>query len=215
MADYASRLHHRNQQYEHRPKESPPTQRLQGAEVLSSLAFQMLMYFNALYFPVWLLLIVFTTKEAEFPFIFSDFIGLILYSMLLPLEAIRLYLGHRGNLNESSPSLTSFLIASGLFEMPLLLIVMLRNSSLAFEAIANSILMVFLLSKGVFHDTITGPITMTIICLMQLAAGGIFLGFRAIVHLNRERSLRFQLLYQGLLHDEMQDLDLPQQESRF
>eukprot|EP00045_Choanoeca_perplexa_P000207 m.13352 g.13352 ORF g.13352 m.13352 type:complete len:191 (-) comp10146_c0_seq4:167-739(-) len=190
MADYASRLHHRNQQYEHRPKESPPTQRLQGAEVLSSLAFQMLMYFNALYFPVWLLLIVFTTKEAEFPFIFSDFIGLILYSMLLPLEAIRLYLGHRGNLNESSPSLTSFLIASGLFEMPLLLIVMLRNSSLAFEAIANSILMVFLLS-------------------------GIFLGFRAIVHLNRERSLRFQLLYQGLLHDEMQDLDLPQQESRF
>lgn len=85
-------------------------------------------------------------RGAQFPFLFSDIIGIILYPMLIPLEVIRLYLGHRGNLGESSPSLTSFLIASGLFEFPLLLIVMLRSSMVAFEAIANSLLMVFLLS---------------------------------------------------------------------
>ena len=40
-------------------------QAMTGAEVLSSLALQMLMYFNTLYSPVWLLLIAFTTFEPE------------------------------------------------------------------------------------------------------------------------------------------------------
>jgi hypothetical protein len=89
----------------------------------------------------------------QFPFVFTDIIGLIIYTMLIPLEIVRLYLGHRGNLSESSPSLTSFIIASGIFELPLLLIAMLRSSMVAFEAIANSVLLIFLLSAyatGIF-----------------------------------------------------------------
>eukprot|EP00730_Choanoeca_flexa_P004032 TRINITY_DN11581_c0_g1_i10.p2 TRINITY_DN11581_c0_g1~~TRINITY_DN11581_c0_g1_i10.p2 ORF type:complete len:189 (+),score=10.25 TRINITY_DN11581_c0_g1_i10:1079-1645(+) len=162
-----------------------------GAEVLSSLGLQMVLYFNTLFSPVWLFVVIGASYEDKFPFVFSDIIGLIIYPMLVVLESLRLYMGQRGNLAESTSAITGFVIASGLFELPLLIIVMLRAGMNAFEAIVNAMLGVFLIA-------------------------GISLGVRALAALNKERSLRFQLLYQGALFDELQDLDdVPAQESRF
>jgi hypothetical protein len=81
----------------------------------------------------------------QFPFVFTDIIGLAVYCLVIPLEFVRLLLGYRGNLLESAPALTSFLIASVFFELPLLVIAFLRNGLVVFELCANLVLAAFLL----------------------------------------------------------------------
>ena len=90
-------------------------------------------------------------------------------------------------------------MATGLFEIPLLLVAMLREGMVAFELIINSLLMIFLTCKG-RHSYIS------VFAFDIFVAVEVILALLALSHINRERSYRFQLLYQGLMLDELNDL---------
>ncbi|EDQ92571.1 uncharacterized protein MONBRDRAFT_5230 [Monosiga brevicollis MX1] len=81
--------------------------------------------------------------EAQDPVFFTSIVGVVLYALVIPIEMIRLYLGYRGNLSESVIALTSFLIASAVFEFPLLIFILLRNEVVPFEMASDVVLLIF------------------------------------------------------------------------
>ncbi|XP_054033265.1 transmembrane protein 17 [Dryobates pubescens] len=93
-----------------------------GNEILSSLPLQMALYFNVYYFPFWWLstVVMLCLKYQALP----DYCKFILVTVVLLgslVEAIRLYLGYMGNLQEKVPELAGFWLLSLLLQLPLIL----------------------------------------------------------------------------------------------
>ncbi|TKS73212.1 Transmembrane protein 17B [Collichthys lucidus] len=90
--------------------------------VLSSLPLQMSLYFNMWFFPLWWIseIVMLQLKYPALPDYYKFILVTILIMMTL-IEAIRLFLGYAGNLQEKVPELAGFWLLSILLQFPLIL----------------------------------------------------------------------------------------------
>uniref|UniRef100_A0A3B3SSQ8 Transmembrane protein 17 n=1 Tax=Paramormyrops kingsleyae TaxID=1676925 RepID=A0A3B3SSQ8_9TELE len=91
-------------------------------DVISCLPLQMSLYFNAYYFPLWWVseVVVLHLKYPALPDYYKFILITVLILMTL-IEAIRLYLGYAGNLQEKVPELAGFWLLTLLLQFPLTL----------------------------------------------------------------------------------------------
>ncbi|XP_069089151.1 transmembrane protein 17 isoform X1 [Pleurodeles waltl] len=121
-------------------------------DVVSSLPLQMSLYFNAFYFPFWWLcdVVILQLKYSILP----DYYKFILVTVLILvslIEAIRLYLGYTGNLQEKVPELAGFWLLSLLLQLPLVLFLLLNEGlePQPLERATNIVFALFLLFQVV------------------------------------------------------------------
>ncbi|KFO84378.1 Transmembrane protein 17, partial [Buceros rhinoceros silvestris] len=97
-------------------------------EIVSSLPLQMSLYFNVYFFPFWWLITV-VMLHLKYPAL-SDYYKFILVTVLMlasAIEAVRLYLGYMGNLQEKVPELAGFWLLSLLLQLPIILFLLFNN----------------------------------------------------------------------------------------
>ncbi|XP_036382124.1 transmembrane protein 17A [Megalops cyprinoides] len=119
-------------------------------EVASHLPLQMLLYFNAFYFPFWWLSEVFTL-DVKFDLLPRYYQGLLVtgIALLTVFEGLRLYLGYVGNLKEKVPELAGFWLLTFLFQLPILLFFLTDEGTiiLPLERAVHSIYLLFIVSE--------------------------------------------------------------------
>ncbi|KAK9516971.1 hypothetical protein VZT92_024874 [Zoarces viviparus] len=119
--------------------------------VLSSLHLQMSLYFNTWFFPLWWIseTVMLHLKYPALP----DYYKFILVTVLLlmtVIEAIRLFLGYTGNLQEKVPELAGFWLLSTLLQFPLILFQLFNEAILIqpLERGVHIILAIFILTQS-------------------------------------------------------------------
>ncbi|XP_065707344.2 transmembrane protein 17A-like isoform X2 [Patagioenas fasciata] len=117
---------------------------------LASLPLQMMLYFNACYFPAWCLAegLMLQLKYHLLPWHYQ-FLVVAAFLILSLAEGSRLYLGYVGNLQEKVPELAGFLLLSFLIQLPLLLFLLTDGHvlRLPLETAVHSLLLAFLLAE--------------------------------------------------------------------
>ncbi|XP_046889606.1 transmembrane protein 17B [Hypomesus transpacificus] len=120
-------------------------------EVVSSLPLQMSLFFNMCFFPLWWIseVLMLHLKYSALP----DYYKFILITVLILMtfiEAIRLYLGYAGNLQEKVPELAGFWLLSLLLQFPLILFQLFNEAILIqpLERGVHIVLALFLLSQA-------------------------------------------------------------------
>ncbi|XP_041853354.1 transmembrane protein 17B [Melanotaenia boesemani] len=121
-------------------------------QVLSSLQLQMSLYFNMWFFPLWWISEV-VMLHLKYP-VLPDYYKFILVTILLLMtliEAIRLYLGYAGNLQEKVPELAGFWLLSILLQFPLILFQLLNEAILIqpLERGVHIVLTIFILTQAI------------------------------------------------------------------
>ncbi|XP_003787994.1 transmembrane protein 17 [Otolemur garnettii] len=116
-------------------------------EMVSSLALQMSLYFNTYFFPLWWVscLMMLQMKYSVLPDYYK-FIVITIIILITLIEAIRLYLGYMGNLQEKVPELAGFWLLSLLLQLPLILFLLLNEglTNLPLEKAIHIIFTIFL-----------------------------------------------------------------------
>ncbi|XP_014245201.1 transmembrane protein 17-like [Cimex lectularius] len=124
-----------------------------GSEVLSHFPLQITLYFNVIFFPFWVIVML-----AMLPLKYSKLSGLFQFLLVLTLassiviEFVRLYMGFIGNLKEKIPEIASFWLISVLLQTPLqffLLLCFKLNPSIL-ETIMQCIMCIFLITQLIF-----------------------------------------------------------------
>ncbi|XP_035899566.1 transmembrane protein 17-like isoform X2 [Anopheles stephensi] len=97
-------------------------------EVISHLWVQLLIHLNVYSYGVWLVVTV-AFLHYEFATVsgIEKTLSILSLVVAIPLEAVRLYLGHTGNLMSAIPSFAGFLILSLLIQLPLQLYLLLAT----------------------------------------------------------------------------------------
>ncbi|XP_036607155.1 transmembrane protein 17 [Trichosurus vulpecula] len=114
-------------------------------EIVSSLALQMSLYFNIYFFPFWWVCNI-IMLQLKYP-ILPDYYKFILVTVVILItliEAIRLYLGYMGNLQEKVPELAGFWLLSLLLQLPLILF-LLFNEGLTIQPLERAVNIVFII----------------------------------------------------------------------
>ncbi|KAI8925828.1 hypothetical protein BC831DRAFT_426367 [Entophlyctis helioformis] len=137
----------------------PLKENKQATAILSSLPFQMLMYFNIFLYPVWLTgaWLVFTWKMAWFQLsywhLYQTLFLMLAFSIM---EPVRLWLGYNGNLRERVPEISGCFVFS-CFPQLLVLVYLLvgqpftsRGFSLPIETALNFVYMCLVVPEIVF-----------------------------------------------------------------
>ncbi|XP_072291236.1 transmembrane protein 17B [Eucyclogobius newberryi] len=119
--------------------------------VLSSLHLQMSLYFNMWFFPFWWMseIVMLNLKYPSLP----DYYKFILVTILIVMtciEAIRLYLGYSGNLQEKVPELAGFWLLSILLQLPLILFQLFNEAILVqpLERGVHIVLAIFIIAQA-------------------------------------------------------------------
>ncbi|XP_054893939.1 transmembrane protein 17B isoform X1 [Poeciliopsis prolifica] len=126
--------------------------------VLSSLQLQMSLYFNMWFFPCWWVSesVMLHLKYPALPEYYKFILVTVLLLMTL-IEAIRLYLGYAGNLQEKVPELAGFWLLTILLQLPLILFQLFNEAILVqpLERGVHIVLTVFILIQrcGTWLDT--------------------------------------------------------------
>ncbi|KAK2837982.1 hypothetical protein Q5P01_015194 [Channa striata] len=119
-------------------------------ELVSHLPLQMLLYFNMFYFPCWWFsaVLMLEVKFYHLPGYYQALLttGVILLTLI---EAVRLYLGYVGNLEEKVPELAAFWLLSFMFQLPVLLFFLTDEGIiiLPLERAVHSLYLLFLLAQ--------------------------------------------------------------------
>ncbi|XP_029377870.1 transmembrane protein 17B [Echeneis naucrates] len=120
--------------------------------VLSSLPLQMSLYFNMWFFPWWWIseIVMLHLKYAALPDYYKFILVTVLIVMTL-IEAIRLYLGYAGNLQEKVPELAGFWLLSILLQFPLVLFQLFNEAILIqpLERGVHIVLTIFILTQAI------------------------------------------------------------------
>ncbi|XP_068595283.1 transmembrane protein 17B-like [Brachionichthys hirsutus] len=118
--------------------------------VLSSLQLQMSLYFNMWFFPWWWICetVMLHLKYPALPDYYKFILVTILILMTL-IEAIRLFLGYSGNLQEKVPELAGFWLLSILLQFPLILFQLFNEAILIqpLERGVHIVLAIFVLTQ--------------------------------------------------------------------
>ncbi|XP_029008280.1 transmembrane protein 17B [Betta splendens] len=120
-------------------------------QVLSSLHLQMSLYFNMWFFPWWWISEI-VMLQLKYP-VLPDYYKFILVTILIVMtliEAIRLYLGYAGNLQEKVPELAGFWLLSILLQFPLILFLLFNEATLIqpLERGVHIVLATFILTQA-------------------------------------------------------------------
>nr|XP_020453949.1 transmembrane protein 17A-like isoform X1 [Monopterus albus]XP_020453950.1 transmembrane protein 17A-like isoform X1 [Monopterus albus] len=119
-------------------------------EQVSHLPLQMLLYFNMFYFPCWWFSAVFML-EVKFYYLLGYYQALLITGVILltVTEAVRLYLGYIGNLEEKVPALAAFWLLTFMFQLPVLLFFLTDEGIiiLPLERAINSLYLLLLLAQ--------------------------------------------------------------------
>ncbi|CAI5664742.1 transmembrane protein 17B isoform X2 [Oreochromis niloticus] len=120
--------------------------------VLSSLQLQMSLYFNMWFFPWWWISET-VMLQLKYPAL-SDYYKIILVTILILMtliEAIRLYLGYAGNLQQKVPELAGFWLLSVLLQFPLILFQLFNEAILVqpLERGVHIVLALFILTQAI------------------------------------------------------------------
>ncbi|KAJ8272183.1 hypothetical protein COCON_G00110420 [Conger conger] len=93
-----------------------------SSNVVSSLPLQMSLFFNMWFFPLWWISEV-VMLDLKYPALpdYYKFILITVLTVMTLVEAVRLYLGYAGNLQEKVPELAGFWLLSLLLQFPLVL----------------------------------------------------------------------------------------------
>ncbi|XP_066523260.1 transmembrane protein 17B [Hoplias malabaricus] len=123
----------------------------QNREVVSYLPLQMSLFFNLWFFPAWWISEV-VMLHLKYP-VLPDYYKFILITILILMtliEAIRLYLGYVGNLQEKVPELAGFWLLSLLLQFPLTLFQLFNEAILIqpLERGIHIILSLFILAEA-------------------------------------------------------------------
>ncbi|XP_062858643.1 transmembrane protein 17B [Trichomycterus rosablanca] len=126
----------------------------QNADVISSLPLQMSLFFNMWFFPLWWIseVVMLHLKYPALPDYYKFILITILIVMTL-IEAIRLYLGYAGNLQEKVPELAGFWLLSLLLQFPLILF-QLFNESILIQPLERGVHIV--LALFILTETLSG-----------------------------------------------------------
>ncbi|XP_017274388.1 transmembrane protein 17B [Kryptolebias marmoratus] len=120
--------------------------------VLSSLQLQMSLYFNIWFFPLWWIseTVMLHLKYPALPDYYKFILVTVLLLMTL-IEAIRLYLGYAGNLQEKVPELAGFWLLSVLLQFPLIFFQLFNEAILIqpLERGVHIVFAIFLLTQAV------------------------------------------------------------------
>ncbi|CAM4540455.1 unnamed protein product [Lepidochelys olivacea] len=114
-------------------------------EIVSSLPLQMSLYFNLYFFPFWWVSSV-VMLQLKYP-VLPDYYKFILVTVIVLvslIEAIRLYLGYMGNLQEKVPELAGFWLLSLLLQLPIILF-LLFNDGLKIQPLERAVHIIFAL----------------------------------------------------------------------
>ncbi|KAF6106730.1 transmembrane protein 17 [Phyllostomus discolor] len=115
--------------------------------MVSSLALQMSLYFNAYFFPLWWVSSI-MMLQMKYPILpdYYKFIVVTVIILITLIEAIRLYLGYMGNLQEKVPELAGFWLLSLLLQLPLILFLLFNEGlmNLPLEKAVHIIFTMFL-----------------------------------------------------------------------
>ncbi|XP_039300805.1 transmembrane protein 17-like, partial [Nilaparvata lugens] len=100
-----------------------------GNEVVSNLPLQMSLYFNVVFFPVWLITTLLTLylKIGCLSMLYQ-IIVLVVVTLAVLIELFRLYLGYRGNLCEMIPELAGFFMLTAMLQTPLQLFLLVGEA---------------------------------------------------------------------------------------
>ncbi|XP_017526108.1 transmembrane protein 17 [Manis javanica] len=116
-------------------------------EMVSSLELQMSLYFNTYFFPLWWVsnVMMLQMKYSVLPDYYK-FIVITVIILITLIEAIRLYLGYMGNLQEKVPELAGFWLLSLLLQLPLILFLLFNEglTNLPLEKAIHIIFTMFL-----------------------------------------------------------------------
>ncbi|XP_078113712.1 transmembrane protein 17B [Sander vitreus] len=119
--------------------------------VLSSLHLQMSLYFNMWFFPLWWIseTVMLHLKYPVLPDYYKFILVTVLILMTL-IEAIRLFLGYAGNLQEKVPELAGFWLLSILLQFPLILFLLFNEAILIqpLERGVHIVLATFILTQA-------------------------------------------------------------------
>ncbi|XP_065173637.1 transmembrane protein 17-like [Atheta coriaria] len=89
-------------------------------EVMSNLPLQMSLYFNVIFFPIWLIVIALLLYDKYACYnSFTKFVIITIIVTIVIVETLRLYLGYEGNLQDKIPELAGFWMLSVLLQLPL------------------------------------------------------------------------------------------------
>ncbi|XP_065831261.1 transmembrane protein 17B-like [Oscarella lobularis] len=123
---------------------------LGGGDIVSNLPLQMTLYFNVCFFPCWLAtcLYVLSIKFDSLPSHYK-FVLITIYVVMSVVEAIRLYLGYRGNLQEKVPEMAGFWLLTLVIQTPLVLFLLINEGAvvLPLERAVHIPLLTFLLGE--------------------------------------------------------------------
>ncbi|XP_054842974.1 transmembrane protein 17 [Eublepharis macularius] len=112
-------------------------------ELVSNLPLQMSLYFNLYFFPFWWVSSV-VMLQLKYP-VLPDYYKFILVTITILtslIEAIRLYLGYMGNLQEKVPELAGFWLLSLFLQLPLILF-LLFNEGLKIQPLERAVHIIF------------------------------------------------------------------------
>ncbi|XP_076645550.1 transmembrane protein 17B [Halictus rubicundus] len=128
-------------------------------KIKSNLPFQIVLYINLWFFPIWLLVAVLNLDFNYSKYVRDvyDAILLIIFFILLVSESLKLYLGYLGNLGGKIPELAACWLISILIELPLELFLVYYHGSLSqYSNVFVGYFMIFLL----FLEIVTGVIAL-------------------------------------------------------
>ncbi|CAN9498775.1 unnamed protein product [Ophioblennius macclurei] len=118
--------------------------------VLSNLPLQMSLYFNMWFFPLWWISEV-TMLQLKYHVVGEHykFILVTILCLMTLIEAIRLYLGYTGNLQEKLPALAGFWLLTILLQFPLILFLLFNEAIviLPLERSVHIILTLFIVTQ--------------------------------------------------------------------
>ncbi|XP_026177863.1 transmembrane protein 17A isoform X1 [Mastacembelus armatus] len=150
-------------------------------KLVSHLPLQMLLYFNMFYFPCWWFSAV-LMLEVKFFYLPGYYQALLITGMILltVIEAVRLYLGYTGNLEEKVPELAAFWLLSFMFQLPVLLFFLTDEGILILplERAIHSLYLLFLLTQVLASFLALRTMTRKLTLLFQLRQFGKVESFR-------------------------------------
>ncbi|XP_063695059.1 transmembrane protein 17-like [Bolinopsis microptera] len=117
-----------------------------GSEIISSLPLQMALFYNFYFSPIWFTatLTALISKHSALPDTYQ-FVTPTIFCIMTVCEAIRLYFGYLGNLQERVPELAAFWMVTLVLQLPLCLLSLLNTDAnlLPLEVSVQVILLLF------------------------------------------------------------------------
>lgn len=121
-----------------------------GNELVTSLPLQIALYFNVYFFPFWLLtcVVMLSLKFHHLTQLFQ-FVSITIYIVISGTEAMRLYLGYLGNLQERVPELAGFWLLTLVLQLPLCVFLLAARGAkpTPSEIGVHIVFLIFLLSE--------------------------------------------------------------------